>query len=75
MKNLRKRMLRSVNRNWPFRVLGRVVHWYAEVGIDPSEVSGFCEYRRDSTIIIVWFSKDICNFLICKTGKSESLGI
>ena len=28
-----------------------------------------------STIIIVGFSKDICNFLICKTGKSESLGI
>ena len=44
MKNLRKRRLRSVNRNWPFRVLGRVVHWYAEVGIDPSEVSGFCDY-------------------------------
>lgn len=43
MKNLRKRRLRSVNRNWPFRVLGRVVYWYAEVGIDPSEVSGFCE--------------------------------
>lgn len=70
MKNIRKRRLRSVNRNWPFRVLESVVHWYAEVGIDPSEVSGFSEYRRDSTITIVWFSKNVYYFLICKTGKS-----